>query len=148
MYGTHSKTARGFEQQMAAFNPAGVMDDWRQRTLRVLRAQERLMQGMAAAARLELRFGQECMVSGFGLLNGGWPEPGHASKHMADDMERLMSVIREVNDELRTSFTEAGKMLSEAEAAPAKGEAAAKPAERRTKIVVEDSAEEKNAKAA
>lgn len=134
------ESTRSFEQTMAAFNPTGVMDDWRQRTLSVLRAQERVMQGMAAAVRLELRFGQECMASRLGLFNGGWAEPGHASQQLTEDMDKLVAVIREINDELKACFSDAGKLLQ--------GERAAAPehkpvgAAQRTKIVVEDAGEE------
>jgi len=129
-----------FEQTMAAFNPEGVMDDWRQRTLRVLRAQERMMQGMAAAARLELRFGQECMASRLGLFNVGWAEPGHASQQWAEDMEKLVAVVREISDEMKACFSEAGKLLHEEGASTLayKPVEAAEP----TKVAVEDAGEE------
>jgi len=121
---------------MAAFNPTGAMEDWRQRTLCVLRAQERVMQGMAAAARLELRFGQECMASRFGLFTGSWAEPGHASQQLSEDMDKLVAVISEINDELKTTFLEAGKLLTNGGAAGS----VHKPAGvvQRTKVVVED----------
>jgi len=139
MYHTQEST-RSFEQAMEAFNPAGVMGDWRERTLCMLRAQERMMQGMAAAARLELRFGQECWASRLGLLTGSWTEPGQASQQLVEEMDRFITVIREMNEEMKACCTEAGKLLASAgEAAhgyePAGG---AKP----TKIAVEDAGEE------
>lgn len=130
---------RKFEQTIAAFNPEGVMDDWRQRTLRVLRAQERVMQGMAAAARLELRFGQECMASRMGLFNGGWVEPGHASQQWAEDMEKLVAVVREISDEMKACFSEAGKLLHEEGTATLAHKSVG--AAKQTNIAIEDAGE-------
>ncbi len=129
----------GFEQGIAAFNTEGLMDGWRERTLRVLRAQERVMQGVAATARLELRYGQECIFSRLGLFNGGWVEPGNASHHWAEEMNKFVSVIHEINDELRTSFTEAGKLLNGDGAAGAEERPVS--AAKRTKISVHEETE-------
>lgn len=130
---------RGFEQAIAAFNTEGVMDGWRERTLRVLRAQERMMQGVAATARLELRFGQECIFGRLGLFNGGWAEPGNASQQWADEMGKFIAVIHEINEELRASFTDAGKLLNGDGAAGHEEKPASTP--RRTKISVHEEAE-------
>jgi hypothetical protein len=133
---------RGFEQAMAAFNTEGIMDGWRNRTVRVLHAQERMMQGVAAAAQLELRFSQECIFSRLGLFNGSWVEPGNTSQQWAEEMNKFVAVIHEINEELRASFTDAGKLLN--------GDIAAESAEKppsivkRTKIAVHEEAE-KNA---
>jgi hypothetical protein len=139
MYHTQEST-RSFEQTMEAFNPAGVMGDWRERTLCMLRAQERMMQGMAAAARLELRFGQECWASRLGLLTGSWTEPGHASQQLADEMDRFITVLREMNDEMKACYAEAGKLLTSA-AEPINAHKSAG-AVKRTKDAVEDAVED------
>lgn len=97
------------------------------------------MQGMAATARLELRFSQECIFSRLGLFNGGWAEPGNASQQWAEEVNKFITVIHEINEELRASFTDAGKLLN--------GDGAAEPAEKlagtvkRTKITVHEDAE-------
>ncbi|MBB5372377.1 hypothetical protein [Acidocella aromatica] len=136
-------TPRGFEQAIAAFNTEGIMDGWRERTVRVLRAQERMMQGMAATARLELRFGQECIFNRLGLFNGGWAEPGNASQQWAEEMGKFIDVIHEINEELRASFTDAGKLLNGDGAAEASEKSVS--AAKRTKISVHEEAEKTTA---
>lgn len=131
---------RGFEQAIAAFNTEGIMEGWRERTLRVLRAQERMMQGMAATARLELRFGQEYVFNRLGLFNGAWVEPGNASQQWADEMGKFIEVIHEINEELRASFADAGKLLNgDGEAEPREKTASTA---KRTKISVHEEAEQ------
>lgn len=92
-------------------NPEHMMRNWQSRTIRVLRAQERLSQGMLAAARAELRFGQEFLTSRLGLLRWDAAEPGHMSEQAQRDLENLVSVMREVSEEIRSGFSEAAEML-------------------------------------
>jgi hypothetical protein len=96
---------------MTALNPEEMMRKWQSRTVQVLRAQERISQGMMAAARAELRFGQEFMASRLSMLHWDTTEPGHVSEQAQRDIENLVGVMREVAEEIRTGFAEAAEMM-------------------------------------
>jgi|GEM_PF-3920367 methyl-accepting chemotaxis protein len=103
----------GFGTTIGALKPELFVKNWQQNTVRVLRAQERLMQGVAAAVRAEMRYGQELMASRFNFLKWDSSELPHAGNGASQEMEKFAAVIREVTEELRNGFTEATKLLSE-----------------------------------
>lgn len=103
----------GFGSTLAALKPEQFVKNWQQNTVRVLRAQERLMQGVAAAARVELRYGQELIANRLNFLKWDRTELPHAGDHAAQEVEKFAAVIREVTEELRNGLTEATKLLSE-----------------------------------
>ncbi|MBU6419133.1 MAG: hypothetical protein KGQ79_05325 [Proteobacteria bacterium] len=109
----HDKAKSGYEFPIAALDPEQVIQKWQARAYRFLHAQERIAQSMAAAARAQLRYGQEFMVSRTELLHWDTAEPGHLAEHAQRDLEQLVSVVREVSAEIRTGFSDAAKMLSE-----------------------------------
>ncbi len=116
----------GLEKAMTALDPEHFFRDWQQGALRMVRAQECMMQGMLAAARAEVRFGQEFMARRVNLWKWEAPEPGRASDAASEEIDRLIGVVREINEELREGFTEAVKLMSEG--APAFMQAFASPA--------------------
>lgn len=98
--------------------------NFQQTGLRMLRAQERVLHGMANAARLEMKYGQDLLSSRLSLLD--WHNHSQPpAEHAAADFELTMTMLREVTEELRSGFTEAAKLLTE-DAAPAVQEAVEK----------------------
>lgn len=135
----HHDITSGFDKAIGAFNTEGLMRGWQQGTMRVLRAQERIMEGMVAAARLEMRYGQELMANRLGMMKWEMPEPGHSSSRATDEVDKFISVVREVTEELRTSFTEATKLLNGSETAAEARKAGG--AARHTKTAVTETSE-------
>jgi ElaB/YqjD/DUF883 family membrane-anchored ribosome-binding protein len=74
--------------------PETLVRNWQITGLRVLRAQERMLDGMMSATRLEMQFGQDLIMN-----------------RMARD--RMITMIREVTDELSSGFKEATQLLTE-----------------------------------
>ncbi len=102
---------------ISALNEGIFMENWRQAGIRVLRAQERLLGGLMNAARLEVEFSRELMASRMGSIQ--W-EGGFAkvlTERPRQDVARLTTLIREVNEEVSSGFREAVKLLTEDEVA-------------------------------
>lgn len=94
----------------------GKIFDWQ----KALRAQERLLQGVAAAAALEWRYGQDFAARRLAFLKWDSEVPA-PSQRTLEEVEKFITLSREVAEELRGSITEAAKLLSDApvEASPA-----------------------------
>lgn len=101
-----SKAAVGFDAEKAARN-------WQLGATRALRAQERLVQGLVSALRLEFRFGQELLANRVSLLtleNAGTKNVGD---YASGEFEKLTVLVKDLTEELQGSFTEALKLLQE-----------------------------------
>jgi len=96
-----------------ALTPEAFIQHFQKNTLRVLRAQERMMHGLVKAAQLEMRFGQELLHSRLELLGGKSMEARPATEHATGEIERILTMMREVTEELRSGFTDAARLLSE-----------------------------------
>jgi hypothetical protein len=107
--------SKALEQAAASFSPEKMMRDWQQNATRLLRAQERILRGIAGAAQLEISYGQEVLSTRLALLHGDAPKPAAAGTQVSAEMEKLVALMKEVSDELRTSFTEAMQLLREGE---------------------------------
>ncbi|HQT47522.1 MAG TPA: hypothetical protein PLY97_09895 [Acidocella sp.] len=88
-----------------------MLRNWQLTGIRIVRAQERMLHGMMRAAQLEMQFGQEFFAGRMALL-------GNAGSHETPDratqeLERMMAMLREVNEELRSGFVEATQLLTE-----------------------------------
>jgi hypothetical protein len=103
----------GLNKALSGFNAEKFMRDWQLNAMRVLRAQERMMQGMMAAARLEVRFGQELVSSRMGMLSFDNAERGETGNLAMQEYGKLTALLKEVNEELRGSFDEAVKLMRE-----------------------------------
>jgi hypothetical protein len=95
-----------------AVMPETFVRNWQITGLRVLRAQERMLHGMMSAARLEMQFGQDLLMSRMARLNARSEDGGH-SDGAFQEFDRMITMMREVTEELRSGFNEATQMLTE-----------------------------------
>ncbi|MGE4481640.1 hypothetical protein [Acidocella sp.] len=107
----HHKMDSGFDLSGGPFNPDEFIRQWQSRAFMLLQAQERIVQGLAAAARAQLRFSQEFMLNRVNMLHWDAVDGEHLSEHARQEIEHLGALIHEVSDEIRTCFNEAGEML-------------------------------------
>ncbi len=89
------------------------LKNWQQTGLRILRAQERMLQGVASVARLEMQFGRELMENRLAMLKWGGANGEQRTTGPAQEIEKLTFLMREVTEELRSGFAEASQMLRE-----------------------------------
>lgn len=143
-------------------NSGLVLRVWQNNAARMLRANERLMNGIMSTAKLQMELGQEVLQHRLDRMNTvaqtPAPEAGHSMiEQQTREIERLMTVMREMAEEMRTSFADAAKLLFEdveddaaalrnsAEATTRQAQdivtAAAKKTLRRTEAVIEKSAD-------
>jgi hypothetical protein len=99
-------------------NAGTVMRVWQNNATRMLRANERLMNGMMSTAKLQIELGQEVLQHRLERMNAVTqtpaPEAGNSMiEHQTKELERLMHAMREMTEEMRTSFAEAAKLLFE-----------------------------------
>jgi cell division septum initiation protein DivIVA len=127
----HRDAPPGFGTTIPVMKPEQIVHNWQQNAVRMLRAQERVAQGVVAAARVEMRYSQELMASRLGLFKWDADDLPNAGDRAAEELEKFVSVVREMTEELRSGFTEATRLLSEATAQAAMFEspAAESPAE-------------------
>ncbi|HQT46221.1 MAG: hypothetical protein B7X08_06785 [Acidocella sp. 20-63-7] len=109
---TQDKSLAG-SKDSAAFNPTVMMTSWQQAGLRALRAQERVLHGMLNAARLEIQFGQDLMINRMTQLQMGAGKAQPSAPLGTQEVERLLTMVREVSEELSNSFSEATRLLAE-----------------------------------
>jgi hypothetical protein len=107
----HHKAKSGFEFPVASFNPEDFVHQWQARASRLLHAQERIAQGLAAAARAQLRYGQEYMVNHINMLHWDVVDAEHLSVQARKDIEGFAALIKEISSEIRDGFTEANELL-------------------------------------
>ena len=97
--------------------PSEAIRNWQGSTQRIMRANERLMQGFMSAAKMEMQFGQEMLQQRFAAMQEFWAEPAAGKLPKAPDtaeIERLMTMMRAVSEEMHQSFNAAGRLLLEA----------------------------------
>ncbi len=132
-------TSNGQTKSGRPLSPEAFLRNWQEAGARVLRAQERMLHGMMSAARLELQFGQDFLSHRLETLQAG-SASGRTEQAMKE-IDRVTTLLREVNEELRTGFSEATKLLTEGtpmeEAAQHVTEAVDQ-ASRRTEDMVDD----------
>ena len=95
-----------------AIMPETFVRNWQMTGLRVLRAQERMLHGMMSAARLEMQFGQDLITSRMARLNARGENEGH-NDGAFQEFDRMITMMREVTEELRSGFNEATQLLTE-----------------------------------
>jgi hypothetical protein len=92
--------------------PETFVRNWQMTGLRVLRAQERMLHGMMSAARLEMQFGQDLIMNRMVRFNARSDDKGRADGAF-QELDRLITMIREVTEELRSGFNDATQLLTE-----------------------------------
>jgi ElaB/YqjD/DUF883 family membrane-anchored ribosome-binding protein len=92
--------------------PETFVRNWQITGLRVLRAQERMLHGMMSAARLEMQFGQDVIMNRMARFNGR-SEDRTRGESGFQELDRLITMIREVTEELRSGFNEATQLLTD-----------------------------------
>ncbi|HEY1856634.1 hypothetical protein [Acidocella sp.] len=96
-----------------AVTPETFVRNWQLTGLRVLRAQERMLHSMMSAARLEMQFGQDVLANRMSRFNSR-SENGARADGAFQEFDRMITMMREVTEELRGGFTEATQLLTEA----------------------------------
>jgi hypothetical protein len=91
--------------------PETFVRNWQMTGLRVLRAQERMLHGMMSAARLEMQFGQDLIMNRMVRFNSR--DEGGRADGAFQELDRLITMIREVTEELRSGFNDATQLLTE-----------------------------------
>lgn len=111
------------ETPAANFAADSVVRFWQHNTMRMIRANERVLRGLMWAAKREIELGQELMRYNLENLqgtakraaNGGEPDvlnKNHIERN-AGELEHFAGGMREVAEELRQCFSEAAKLLFE-----------------------------------
>ena len=95
-----------------AITPETFVRNWQLTGLKVLRAQERMLHGMMSAARLEMQFGQDLLTNRMARFNSRH-ENGARADGAFQEFDRMITMMREVTEELRNGFTEATQLLTE-----------------------------------
>ena len=93
-----------------AMMPETFVRNWQLTGLRVLRAQERMLHGMMSAARLEMQFGQDLLMNRMARFNASGDNGGR-NEGAFQEFDRMITMMREVTEELRTGFSEATQLL-------------------------------------
>ncbi len=119
----HQKAKSVFEFPAGALDPETFIRQWQARAAKLVHAQERIAQGMAAAMRAQLRYGQEYMASHMNMMQWEVTDAAHLSEQARQDIENFAALVKEVSGEIRSGFAEAGEMLEaklprEADAVP------------------------------
>jgi hypothetical protein len=131
MSATNGNATNHFAAAAVKFDPLAALQFWQKSASRFSRANEVLVRGFTAAARLQVELGQELIqsqLSAFTQITPG-EKPESILKtqiaHQTEDAHHLFEAIRKISDEIRLSFTEASRTLLETEApAPAESIAA------------------------
>ena len=110
--------------------PETFVRNWQWTGFRMLRAQERMLHGMMSATRLEMQFGQDLM-NRMARFNTRSENGATRSDGAFQEFDRVITLMREVSEELRTGFSEATLLLTE-EAAPESVQASARLAKKTT----------------
>jgi hypothetical protein len=104
------------------FDPLAAMQLWQQSAARFGRANEQLMHGLSAAAQMQVALCQELIQQQFSLMKnlGTGEKPatvlnGQIAK-TGEEANHLLTSVRKISDEIRLSFTQATRILFEAEA--------------------------------
>jgi hypothetical protein len=92
--------------------PETFVRNWQMTGLRMLRAQERMLHGMMSAARLEMQFGQDLIMNRMARFNTR-SENAPRGDGAFQELDRMITMMREVTEELRTGFSEATQLLTE-----------------------------------
>jgi gas vesicle protein len=95
-----------------AMMPETFVRNWQMTGLRVLRAQERMLHGMMSAARLEMQFGQDLLMNRMARFTPR-SENGARTDGAFQEFDRMIAMMREVTEELRSGFSEATQLLTE-----------------------------------
>ncbi len=95
-----------------AIMPETFVRNWQMTGLKVLRAQERMLHGMMSAARLEMQFGQDLIMNRMARFNARG-ENGPRADGAFQELDRMITLMREVTEELRSGFNEATQLLTE-----------------------------------
>src|ERR1700710_1459245 len=114
-----SGTGKGGSKLEAVWSkaPANALRNWQGSTERIMRANERLMQGFMSAAKMEMEFGQEMLQQRMAAMQEYFAQPAAGKLPKAPDaaeIQRLMTMMRAVSEEMHESFNAAGKLLLEA----------------------------------
>ena len=105
------KAKSGFEFPVVAFDPGEFVHQWQARASKLLHAQERIAQGLAAAARAQLRYSQEYMINHANMMHWDAVDAEHLSAQARKDIENFAAMVKEMSGEIRGGFAEAGEML-------------------------------------
>ena len=111
-----------FAAATVKFDPLVALRLWQKSTSRFSRANELLVRGFTAAARIQVELGQELIqskVSAITKINpGDKPEAILKTQivHQSEEAQHLFEAIRKISDEIAQSFTEATRTLLETEA--------------------------------
>jgi len=115
---SQTKGSHGMENltqnSSSPLNPENFMRNWQQTGMRILRAQERMLQGVTTAAKLEMRYSQEVMESRLSLLKWSETDMQDRTSYAKNEVDKLVTLMRDVTEELRTGFTEATRLLADA----------------------------------
>jgi uncharacterized phage infection (PIP) family protein YhgE len=103
--------ARAAQTSALTAMPEFYMRNMQRTSAKMLRAQERMMQGLTEAAQLQMKFTQE-FWSKRGTLarEHTGAEAAHATTH---EGESMMGVMREISETMQRSFTEAMQVMME-----------------------------------
>lgn len=101
----------------ARFEPDAFMRYWQHSAVRMARANERIFHGMVAAVRREMELGQVLMQINLSALqptqlmvNANEVDSGKPARNMRE-IERVVTGLGEVSEEIWTSFGEAARLL-------------------------------------
>jgi hypothetical protein len=88
---------------------------WQNNAARMIRANERIIQGIMSAAKLQIEVGQDVLRHRVDRLQNTKPDtaPHSIIEHQTQDFQRIIGALREVSEEWRTTFAEASKLLFE-----------------------------------
>jgi hypothetical protein len=117
--------------------PETFVRNWQMTGGRMLRAQERMLHGMMSVTRLEMQFGQDLIMNRMARFNTR-NDNGTRADGVFEEFDRMITMMREVSEELRAGFSEATQLLTE-EAAPERVQAGARLAKKMTETA-EDTA--------
>ncbi len=90
----------------------------------MLRAQECMLHGIMSATRLEMQFCQDLIINRMARFNAR-SENSTRGDGAFQEFDRMITMMREVSEELHAGFSEATHLLTE-EAAPESGQAGAR----------------------
>lgn len=110
---SRQETAQERTRAAMTIMPETFVRNWQMTGLKVLRAQERMLYGMMSAARLEMQFGQDLIMNRMARFNTRSDNGSRGGDGAFQELDRMITMMREVTEELRSGFNEATQLLTE-----------------------------------
>lgn len=93
--------------------PANTFDNWGHQSERMMRVQQRMLDGMMNIVKLEVQFGQDFVASRLALLTSGSETRPPTTGFVMEELDRSLTAMRKIGQEVQLTMSETAKILGE-----------------------------------